>query len=100
LNWIQKKTIIQVRLNYIHNKGDKIKFNVYTLDSEGNGISSIVGITVTDESVLESVEKRKQAPRLNSMVYLENEVNQLNDSNFYFSENQNSSLATVKFILI
>jgi hypothetical protein len=30
---------------------------------------------------------------MNSMVYLENEVNILEDSNFYFSKDENSDLA-------
>lgn len=49
-------------------EGEKVSLSVKTLDAEGKPTSAIVGITVTDDAVLEMVEKRKQAPRLLAMV--------------------------------
>jgi hypothetical protein len=74
--------------------GDNVKLKISTYDSEtGKKVSSVLGITVTDETVLESIEKRKQAPRMTSMVFLENDVNKLEDSNYYFSKEEGSDKA-------
>jgi hypothetical protein len=64
-----------------------VKLKITAHDSKsGKKIENVVcGITVTDESVLESIEKRKQSPRLLSMVYLENEVQNLEDANVYLN---------------
>jgi len=40
----------------------------------------VVGVTVTDDSVLEMIEKREQAPRLPVMVLLESDVKDLADA--------------------
>ena len=44
---------------------------------QAKAISANVGLTVTDDSVLEMIEKREQAPRLPVMVMLEPEVKEL-----------------------
>ena len=45
-----------------------------------------MGLTVTDDSVLEMIEKREQAPRLPVMVLLEPEVKELADAQIYLDE--------------
>jgi hypothetical protein len=45
--------------------------------------SAVLGVVVTDDSVLETVEKRKRAPRLPVMVYLEDEVERLDAAYVY-----------------
>lgn len=60
--------------------GEKVKLVIKTKTETGAPISSNVGIQVTDDAVLELVEKRKQVPRLPAMALLEPEVDQLYDS--------------------
>jgi alpha-2-macroglobulin-like protein len=84
--------------------GDKVKLRIQTTNDEGKAsnskflltfsVSSNVCVTVTDESVLESVEKRKHHPRIDTMVYLENEVDHLDDATIYLSEEPIASKAT------
>ena len=58
-------------------------------------LAAMVGLTVTDSSVLEMIEKREQAPRLPVMVLLENEVKDLADAHVYLDEsNPKAPLAT------
>lgn len=40
-------------------------------------------MTVTDDTVLEMVERREQAPRLPAMVFFESDVDHLEDSHVY-----------------
>jgi uncharacterized protein YfaS (alpha-2-macroglobulin family) len=56
---------------------------VTTTDEHGEPQSAMVGLTVTDDSVLEMIEKREQAPRLPVMVYLESDVRELADAHVY-----------------
>jgi uncharacterized protein YfaS (alpha-2-macroglobulin family) len=63
--------------------GQPAKLTVKTTDGHGKPVSAVVGLTVTDDSVLEMVEKREQAPRLPVMVYLEPEVKDLADAHVY-----------------
>ena len=57
--------------------------------------AAVVGLTVTDSSVLEMIEKREQAPRLPVMVLLENDVKNLSDAHVYLDEsNPKAPLAT------
>src|SRR5881409_1414602 len=67
--------------------GDKVTLLVKTIDYTGKPVSAMVGLTVTDSSVLEMIEKREQAPRLPVMVLLENEVRNLTDAHVYLDEN-------------
>src|SRR5262249_39308802 len=64
-----------------------VTLRVATRDDTGKPIGGVVGITVTDSSVLEMIEKREQAPRLPVMVLLENEVKDLSDAHVYLDEN-------------
>lgn len=67
--------------------GGKVKVNVETTDENGSPISAVVSLSITDESVLEMIDKREQAPSLPVMVYLENEVDDLADAEVYFDSN-------------
>lgn len=75
--------------------GDEAKVTIKATDDKGKPVSAIVGLTVTDDSVLEMVEKRDQAPRLPVMVFLEPEVDDLADAHIYLDEsNPKAALAT------
>jgi hypothetical protein len=67
--------------------GGKVKLNIETTDENGRPVEAVVGLTVTDDAVLEMIEKREQAPRLPVMVYLENEVRELADALVYLDPN-------------
>src|SRR2546430_8189745 len=62
-----------------------VNVTVTTTDDNGKPISSIVGITATDESVLQMIEKRERAPRLPVMVLLEDDVMELADAELYLN---------------
>jgi hypothetical protein len=75
--------------------GEKAKITVRTTDEGGKPVSAIVGLTVTDDSVLQMLEKRDQPPRLPVMVFLEPEVKDLADAQIYLNPAiPKSSLAT------
>src|SRR5216117_3994679 len=75
--------------------GDKVTLRVATTDDRGKPVGAMVGLTVTDSSVLEMIEKREQAPRLPVMVLLENDVRNLSDAHVYLDEtNPKAPLAT------
>ncbi|MCC6979836.1 MAG: A-macroglobulin complement component [Candidatus Melainabacteria bacterium] len=75
--------------------GEKAQITVRTTDDGGKPVSAMVGLTVTDDSVLQMIEKREQPPRLPVMVFLEPEVKDLADAQFYLNPiNPKSSLAT------
>jgi hypothetical protein len=75
--------------------GGKAGLNIVTTDENGRPISAVVGLTVTDDSVLEMVDKREQAPRLPAMVMLEPEVRELADAHVYLDPaNPKAALAT------
>ena len=63
--------------------GAPASVTVTTTDEHGDPLGAIVGLTVTDDSMLEMVEKREQAPRLPVMVYLESDVRELADAHVY-----------------
>ena len=63
--------------------GEKVSLTVTTTDEDGEPVEGVVGVTVTDDSVLEMIEKREQAPRLPVMVLLEEEVRELADAHVY-----------------
>jgi hypothetical protein len=66
--------------------GDKVELTVHTTTSKGEPVSAVVGLTVTDDAVLQMIEKRKQAPRLPAMVLLEDEVDHLEDAHVYLAD--------------
>jgi hypothetical protein len=75
--------------------GDKVTLRVSTTDETGKPVGGVVGLTVTDSSVLEMIDKREQAPRLPVMVLLEHEVQNLSDAHVYLDEtNPKAPLAT------
>ena len=75
--------------------GENAQITVRTTDDSGKPVSAIVGLTVTDDSVLQMLEKRDQPPRLPVMVFLEPEVKDLADAQFYMNPvNPKSALAT------
>ncbi|MBK7861924.1 MAG: A-macroglobulin complement component [Archangiaceae bacterium] len=77
-----------------HVPGGAMKLKVKTL-SGGKPVSAVVGLTVTDDAVLELIEKREQAPSLPVMVYLEDEVRELADAHVYLDpKNPRAALAT------
>ena len=77
-----------------YSPGGKAKLNIKTLDDQGTPTSAVVGLTVTDDSVLEMIDKREQSPRLPVMVLLESEVRELADAHVYFDgKNEKSALA-------
>jgi hypothetical protein len=79
--------------------GQKAKLTVKTTDAKGNPISAIVGLTVTDDSVLEMIEKRDQAPQLPVMVLLENDVKELADAHVYLDPNNEEAPQAVDLLL-
>ena len=62
---------------------DKATLTVTTTDDAGKPVPAVVGITVTDQSILRMIEKRDYAPRLNAMVMLEDDVRELADAEIY-----------------
>jgi len=81
------------RTDYV--PGDKVNLRITTTDDNGKPVGAMVGLTVTDSSVLEMIEKREQAPRLPVMVLLENDVQNLADAHVYLDEsNPKAPLAT------
>ncbi len=73
--------------------GDAVELSLVTT-SGGKPVSAVVGLSVTDESVLELLEKREQAPRLPAMAFLETEVRELYDAHVYLdAANAKSGLA-------
>lgn len=74
--------------------GSEVSLDILTTDENGKPVEAVVGLTVTDDAVLELIEKREQAPRLPVMVYLENEVRDLADAHIYLdSQNQQAPQA-------
>lgn len=75
--------------------GDSAKLTIKSTDENGKPVSAIVGLTVTDDAILEMVDKREQSPRLPVMVFLEPEVKDLADAHVYMdANNPKAPLAT------
>jgi uncharacterized protein YfaS (alpha-2-macroglobulin family) len=72
------------RADYV--PGDKVTLRVVTTDDAGKPVGAMVGLTVTDSSVLEMIGKREQAPRLPVMALIENDVRNLSDAHVYLDE--------------
>jgi hypothetical protein len=74
--------------------GEPVKLSVKTT-SGGKPVAAVVGLTVTDDAVLELIEKREQAPQLPVMVLLEDDVRELADAHVYLdAKNPKAALAT------
>ncbi|MBI4574718.1 MAG: A-macroglobulin complement component [Planctomycetes bacterium] len=78
--------------------GGEVSVRVRTTAADGSPVSAVVGLTVTDDSVLQMVERRRQAPRLRAMALLEPEVAHLEDAWIYLSEDP-GALAAVDLLL-
>jgi hypothetical protein len=73
--------------------GDQVELTVRTVLPNGEPVPAVVGLTVTDDSVLQMIEKRKQAPRLPAMALLEAEVDHLEDAAIYLSDDPGAETA-------
>jgi hypothetical protein len=61
---------------------------------DGRPVEAVVGLTVTDDAVLQMIDKREQAPALPAMVLLEPEVRELADAAIYLdAKNPKAPLA-------
>ncbi|MBU6455824.1 MAG: hypothetical protein KGS72_28900, partial [Cyanobacteria bacterium REEB67] len=90
-------SIIPGRKTYV--PGDCAKVTVRTTDADGQPVSAVVGLTVTDDSVLELIEKREMAPRLPVMVFLEPEVKDLADAQIYLDSANPKAAADTDLLL-
>ncbi len=79
--------------------GGLAKLNIKTTDSDGKPVSAVVGLTITDDSVQEMIEKREQAPRLPVMVFLEDEVKDLADAHVYLDPKNPKAPLAVDLLL-
>jgi hypothetical protein len=79
--------------------GGKATIRLRTTDETGRPISAVVGVTATDDSVLEMIDKREQAPRLPVMVLLEGDVKELADAQIYLDPSQEKSTLAVDLLL-
>ncbi|MBI3267800.1 MAG: A-macroglobulin complement component [Planctomycetes bacterium] len=65
--------------------GGKVAVTVETTDETGRPIAAVVGLAVTDQSVLESIDKRDRAPRLPVQVLLGSDCRELADAEVYLA---------------
>ena len=79
--------------------GGKAVVTVTTTDESDKPVSAVVGISVTDDSVLEMVEKREQIGRLPVMVFLENDVKELADAHVYLDPDNKDAPKAVDLLL-
>jgi uncharacterized protein YfaS (alpha-2-macroglobulin family) len=74
---------------------DAVTVMVATTDDAGRPVAAVVGLTATDQAVLRMPEKRDRAPRLGTMVLLEDDVKELADAEIYLDPNDSkANLAT------
>lgn len=78
--------------------GDEVQLTARTT-RDGKPLSALVMLTVTDDSVLELIEKRDQAPQLPVMVLLEPEVKELADAQVYLDEKNPKAKPAVDLLL-
>ena len=79
--------------------GGKARITVQTTDEKGQPIDAVAGLTVADDSVLEMIKRREQAPRLPVMVLLEGEVRELADAHVYLDPNHPQAPLAVDLLL-
>jgi len=82
-----------------YSPGAKARLSVQTTDERGVPTSAVVGLTVTDDSVLEMIDKREQPARLPVMVFLESEVRELADAHIYLDPSNDKSELAVDLLL-
>ncbi|QDU96503.1 MG2 domain-containing protein [Lignipirellula cremea] len=74
--------------------GGKAVVQIETTDAAGQPLSAMVGVTAIDDSVLEMIDRREQAPSLPVMVLLEDDVHDLADAQVYLDpQNETAPLA-------
>lgn len=78
--------------------GAPVKLTVKTT-LDGKPASAVVGVTVSDESVFEILERREQPPALPVMVLLEADVQELADANVYLDAKNPKSKVAVDLLL-
>ncbi|MCP3059217.1 MG2 domain-containing protein [Myxococcus sp. K38C18041901] len=78
--------------------GDVVELTARTT-RDGQPVTALVMLSVTDDSVLQLVEKREQAPRLPVMVLLEPEVRELADAQLYLDRKNPKSTLAVDLLL-
>lgn len=79
--------------------GQPIALTVRTTDEAGKPLAAMVGLTVTDDAVLELLETREHAPRLMAMALLEAEVRELADAAAYLNEDEGNADARLDLLL-
>jgi len=79
--------------------GSQARLTVKTTDSKGKPLSALVGLTVTDDSILEMIDKREQAPRLPMMVLFEDDVRELADAHVYLDERNPEAPRAIDLLL-
>ncbi|HYH97282.1 MG2 domain-containing protein [Hyalangium sp.] len=78
--------------------GEVVQLTAKTTQN-GKPVSAVVMLTVTDDAVLELIEKRDQAPQLPVMVLLEPEVKELADAHVYLDEKNPKARLAVDLLL-
>ncbi|MFE8597853.1 MG2 domain-containing protein [Archangium violaceum] len=78
--------------------GDRVELTARTTRG-GKPVPALVMLTVTDDAVLELIEKRDQAPQLPVMVLLEPEVKELADAQIYLDEKNPKAKLAVDLLL-
>ena len=78
--------------------GDTVQLTAKTTQ-DGKPVSALVMLTVTDDAVLELIEKRDQVPQLPVMVLLEPEVKELADAHVYLDEKNPKARLAVDLLL-
>ncbi|MDP3505979.1 MAG: MG2 domain-containing protein [Myxococcales bacterium] len=78
--------------------GAPVKLTVKTT-LDGKPASAVVGVTVSDESVFEILERREQPPALPVMVLLEADVKELADANVYLDPKNPKSKVAVDLLV-
>jgi len=79
--------------------GGTARITFETTDAAGKPIDAVVGVSVTDDSVLEMIERREQAPRLPVMVLLESDVRELADAHVYLDPEDPQAPVAVDLLL-
>ncbi len=79
--------------------GEQVELVVSTTDEHGKPEGAVVGLTVSDASVYEMVEKREQPPQLPVMVFLEDDVKELADAQVYLDKDNPKAPLAVDLLL-
>ncbi|WP_166819670.1 MG2 domain-containing protein [Thalassoroseus pseudoceratinae] len=79
--------------------GGTANLTIHATNADGEPVSAIVGVTVTDDSVLEMIETRDQQPRLPVMAFFENDVQDLADAHIYLDQDDPLAASAVDLLL-